>query len=422
MKRHIALYYASISFGVILRALLNLLKKFITKKNDLYTRLINLLGRQFKRYDWYCLGSARGALAFMLRSAGIGTGDEVIISAYTCLAVPTAILSTGATPIYVDINTDSLSINMEKIKDSITPTTRAIVVQHTLGNIFPVADLKSQSWSKGILIIEDCALTIGSRINGNLIGLEGDAAIFSMELSKTLSTGWGGLLLISNDAYIDAAKNEYSRLPAQNTWHSLLDFFQTAVSSISYHPACFRAFGKYIIWFFYKVGVFRNSTSIDELAGLIPKNFVSRLGIAQVALAEIQWLKFSLITNACAINFIEIAKEARSLGYRTHIYESDNQFCVSNRVSLMVQNPTQMLEYFKRQSIDLGRWFDGPLSPLPVGWPFNYEPDKFPFSQKVARHIINIPSHSRLSILDRKKIIKVLRSYASENPDSISVY
>jgi len=88
----------------------------------------------------------------------------------------------------------------------------------------------------------------------------------------------------------------------------------------------------------------------------------------------------------------------------------------------MVQNPTQMLEYFKRQSIDLGRWFDGPLTPLPLGWPFNYEPEKFPFSQKVARHIINIPSHSRLSIVDRKKIIKVLRSYASDNPDSISVY
>ncbi|WP_215387209.1 DegT/DnrJ/EryC1/StrS family aminotransferase [Polynucleobacter sp. AM-7D1] len=401
---------------------MSLLKKITTKKNDLYARLIDLLGGQFKRYDWYCFGNARGALAFMLRTAGIGIGDEVIISAYTCLAVPTAILSTGATPVYVDINIDSLSINVEKIKDSVTPSTRAIVVQHTLGNIFPVADLKSQSWSKGILIIEDCALSIGSRINGSLIGLEGDAAIFSMELSKTLSTGWGGLLLISNAAYVDVAKNLYSRLPSQNTWHSLLDFFQTAVSGISYHPAFFQAFGKYVIGFFYKIGFFRNSTSIEELAGLIPNGFVSRLGIAQVALAEIQWLKFSLITNACAKNFIEIAREARRLGYRTHIYESDNQFCVSNRVSLMVQNPTQMLEYFKRQSIDLGRWFDGPLSPLPVGWPFNYEPDKFPFSQKVARHIINIPSHSRLSIVDRKKIIKVLRSYTSENPDSISVY
>lgn len=357
----------------------------------------------------------------MLKSAGIGVGDEVIISAYTCLAVPTAIISTGATPVYVDININNLSISIEKVKASITPATKAIVVQHTLGNLFPVRYLKSQGWCKGILIIEDCALSIGSRINGNLIGLEGDAAIFSMELSKTLSSGWGGLLLISNESNIDAANNLYSQLQEQCTSQSLKDFFQTAVSSISYHPACFQTFGKYIIWVFYKLKVFRNSTTNDELAGVTPENFVEKLGIAQVAIAEIQWLRFNLIIKACANNFNEIAQAVRSLGYITHSSNSDDQFCVSNRVSLMVQNPTQMLEYFKCKNIDLGKWFDGPLSPLPIGYPFNYEPNKFPYAQKVARHVINIPSHSSLSVADRKKIIKVLRSYAMENPDSILV-
>lgn len=419
MKRHIGLYYASINCNVVFWSLINIPRKIFFKKESLYERLISILGAQFGRYKWFCLGSARGALAFMLKSAGIGIGDEVVISAYTCLAVPTAILATGATPVYVDIDVDTLNVSLDKLKNSITPNTKAIVIQHTLGNIFPVRKLKSQSWVKDILIIEDCALSIGSRINGELIGLEGDAAIFSMELSKTLSCGWGGLLLVSNANYATKAENLYSRLPAQNIFRSLLDFFQTTISSISYHPNAFPVFGKYLIGLFYKLGVFRNSTAEEELFGRVAHDFIKKLGVAQVALAEIQWHNFLQLVEGCAIPYHEIASEARELGYKTHFSGQDDEFCVSNRVSLVVKNPRHMLEFFSNNDIDLGVWFDGPLSPLPVGEPFNYESFRYPCAASVAKHVINIPSHSRLNIEDRNKIINTLRDYTLIYPDAI---
>lgn len=419
MKRHIGLYYASINFKVIFWSLINIPRKIFCKKESLHERLVSILGAQFGCYKWFCLSSARGALAFMLKSAGIGIGDEVVISAYTCLAVPTAILATGATPVYVDIDVDTLNINFDKLKNSITPTTKAIVIQHTLGNIFPVRKLKSQSWAKDILIIEDCALSIGSRIDGELIGLEGDAAIFSMELSKTLSCGWGGLLLISNANYAARAENLYSRLPSQNIFRSLLDFFQTTISGISYHPNTFPVFGKYLIWLFYKFGVFRNSTAKEELVGKVAHDFIKKLGIAQVALAEIQWLNFFQLVQGCAIPYHEIASVACELGYKTHFSGRDDEFCVSNRVSLVVKNPSHTLEFFANNNIDLGVWFDGPLSPLPIGEPFNYEPFRYPCSASVAKHVINIPSHSRLNIRDRNKIIKTLSDYTLAYPDAI---
>ena len=93
------------------------------------------LARTIRQYlgceEVFLTGSGRGALALALRSAGIGVGDEVLLSSYTCLAVPTAVIATGATPVYSDIDLETLNVSVESTRAALSPRVRAIVVQHT---------------------------------------------------------------------------------------------------------------------------------------------------------------------------------------------------------------------------------------------------------------------------------------------------
>lgn len=415
MKRYVGLYYASLNLTVVVKSFLGIFIRLITPRKKLHLRLVSLLTKNYGAGHWFCFSSGRGAITFMLRAAGIGNGDEVVISAYTCLAVPTAILALGAKPIYVDIDSDSLSMTIDGVAKLITPATKAIIVQHTLGNIFPIDKLEEKLDLRDILIIEDCALSIGSKINGCNIGFRGDASIFSMELSKTISCGWGGLLLINNEKYLSSAISFYSKVTNPNLFNSSKDFFQTLVSAFSYRPLLFHIVGKYLIAIFYRLKLFRNSTNAAEVMGIFSNNFVQKLGVPQTAIAEIQWKRFDEVAIKCAENFYEIATVATYLGYKVHLPKSQAEYSVSNRVSLLVKDPAEMVKYFGLEGIELGRWFDGPLSPSPVNKIFNYNLEKFPRAAKTAKHVVNIPSHSGLTIGDKDKIISLLQAYSYEH-------
>ncbi len=415
MKRYVGLYYASLNLTVVVKSFLKIFIRLMTPREKLHLKLVSLLTKNYGAGHWFCFSSGRGAIAFMLKAAGIGNGDEVVVSAYTCLAVPTAVLALGAKPVYVDIDSDSLSMTIDMVVKLVTPATKAIVVQHTLGNIFPIDKLEEKLDLRGIIIIEDCALSIGSKINGCNVGFRGDASIFSMELSKTISCGWGGLLLINNVKYLSSAINLYSKVAYPNLFKSSKDSFQTLVSAFSYQPLLFHIIGKYLIAIFYRLRLFRNSTTTAEVMGIFSNNFVQKLGEPQTAIAEIQWKRFNEVAIKCAENFYEIANAATNLGYKVHLPKSQVEYSVSNRVSLLVKDPAEMVNYFGLENIELGRWFDGPLSPSPVNKVFNYKLKKFPQATKTAKHVVNIPSHSGLTIGDKDKIITLLRAYSCKH-------
>jgi len=169
----------------------------------------------------FSFGSGRGALAACLRAAGVGEGDTVLLSSYTCLAVPAAVLAAGARPEYVDIDAGSLCTPAETLIAALHPRVRAVVVQHTLGRSAPLGALAAVTRERGITLIEDCALSLGSTHAGRPHGIAGDAAIFSMELSKTLSTGWGGVLAVSNPALADRAEEQYAQVPTPGVGRGL---------------------------------------------------------------------------------------------------------------------------------------------------------------------------------------------------------
>lgn len=122
--------------------------------------------------------AARMGFYELMRLEGIGKGDEVILLGATCAVMVNAVLRTGATPVFSDINLDTFGSSRSTIEVCVTPQTRMIVAQHSFGipcEIEPIVNLAKE---RNIFLLEDCALTLGSKVNGIVVGNFGDAALF----------------------------------------------------------------------------------------------------------------------------------------------------------------------------------------------------------------------------------------------------
>ena len=139
------------------------------------------------------------ALHLALMAVGVGPGDEVITVSHTFVATANAIRYCGATPVFVDIETDGFNIDPEPVERAITPRTKAILCVHQLGMPCDLARLMEIGRRHGIVVIEDAACAIGSEIlwdgEWQKIGKpHADIACFSFHPRKVVTTGDGGML------------------------------------------------------------------------------------------------------------------------------------------------------------------------------------------------------------------------------------
>ena len=149
------------------------------------------------------LTSATAAVEVALQLAGIGPGDEVITSAQSFFTVLNMIVKVGATPVFVDCDLVTRNIDLGEVEAAITPRTKAILPTHWPGSLVDMDALHALARGRGLRVIEDAALVIGSQWNGQNIGAFGDLVTFSFHPNKNMTTIEGGALVV-NDA--DEAK------------------------------------------------------------------------------------------------------------------------------------------------------------------------------------------------------------------------
>ncbi|EAQ01783.1 aminotransferase, DegT/DnrJ/EryC1/StrS family protein [Pseudooceanicola batsensis HTCC2597] len=144
----------------------------------------------------YCLATASGgsAIATALRAAGVSPGDRVLTNAFTLAPVPGAIASLGAVPVYVGV-TEGLVIDLDHLRDLAGQgDAQVLLLSHMRGHICDMDRLMQICDAAGIVVIEDCAHTMGASWNGTLSGRHGRAACYSTQTYKHLNSGEGGFL------------------------------------------------------------------------------------------------------------------------------------------------------------------------------------------------------------------------------------
>ncbi len=150
-------------------------------------------GAPFDELQTFYFWKGRVALYGILKALGIGPGDDVVVPGFTCMVVPQAVRFAGARPIYIDICEETFNLDVNQLRSVLTPNTKAIIVQHTFGLAADVEAIKSIAVPRGIKIIEDCAHSMGTLYHGAWLGTLGDAAYFSTQWTKPITTGLGGI-------------------------------------------------------------------------------------------------------------------------------------------------------------------------------------------------------------------------------------
>ncbi len=152
----------------------------------------------------HTIAVGNGTLALMASFAclGIGPGDEVITVAHTFAATANAILSTGATPVFVDIEPDTYLIDAKRIEAAITPRTRAIVPVHLFGLVADMDMIGAIADRHGLVVVEDACQAHGATYRDRLAGSFG-IGTFSLYATKNMTTGEGGFITTDDDDLAD---------------------------------------------------------------------------------------------------------------------------------------------------------------------------------------------------------------------------
>ena len=163
-----------------------------------------------KAFSAYC-GASYGismtngthTLRLAMEALGIGPGDEVIVPGVTWQATASAVLDVNATPILVDIDPDTFTIDPKAVEAAITPRTKAIIPVHVFCRVCDMDALQAIARKHGLFIIEDCAHQHGSEWKGQKVGTLGHIGSFSFQASKILTTGEGGMCITSDKDLYD---------------------------------------------------------------------------------------------------------------------------------------------------------------------------------------------------------------------------
>lgn len=157
------------------------------------------------------VNSGTSALHACMYALGVGPGDEVIVPSLTFIATGFAPLYVGATPVFADIDPDTFLISPEDIRRKITPRTKAIITVSLYGANPDYDQIREIADSHGLKLLEDNAESVFGRYKGGLVGTFGDMSIFSLQRSKHLTTGDGGVIT-TNDADLAVRARKFADL------------------------------------------------------------------------------------------------------------------------------------------------------------------------------------------------------------------
>jgi len=165
--------------------------------------------------DWAAFTGSRYVLSFnsgtaalhaAIFAAGVGPGDEVITSAFSFSGTFHAILAQNAIPIFVDIDPRTYNIDVQQIEARITERTKALLPVHIHGLPADMDEIMALAKKYDLVVIEDACQAHGATYKGRMVGTIGDMGAFSLNVTKNLSGGEGGLLNTENETYAERAK------------------------------------------------------------------------------------------------------------------------------------------------------------------------------------------------------------------------
>jgi len=349
----------------------------------------------------FAFSSGRGALYAILSALELKPDDEVLLQAYTCVAVPNAVIWAGAKPIYVDIDAETFNMSAEDLEKKISPHSRILIIQHTFGMPADVDRLLEIARAHDLFVIEDCAHALGAEYKGRLVGTFGHAAFFSFGRDKVISSVFGGMAVTNSDIVAEKLSLIYNNtLEAGRQW-TLQQLLQPRIAAKAKLFYNFLELGKLILWVSRRIGLLSRSVERGEYQAGKPA-FVGRK--MPNALAELALRQFGKLErfNAHRREIVKIYENGLKTGSTVRP--------VPLRYILRLPQAAELIKKAKKENIFLGDWYNAPIAPRGVDYgKIGYEIGSCPEVERLASQSVNLPTDIHITEKDARRIIEFFK-------------
>ena len=355
---------------------------------------------------------ARVGLAKILSALNVGAGDLVALQGFTCVAVPEAIKQIGATPLWIDVEANGVTMSVESLAERLDPPPKVVIVQHTYG--IPCRIQQLQAVAGDIPLIEDCCHTYSSTISGQKVGSFGVASFFSFEWGKPVVAGVGGGVSVNDRRLLDKLNASYRHLRAPSAIAQLKIQAQLLAYSVLYTPRMY--------W------IIKDIFHAAESAGLIVGNYGEdddvlgnaaeyhlKMAYAQQVLAEIRLKSVDQIAEHSKQLTDMYHSALRGLsGLELVDVPSDCEVRYI-RFPLLVNDKKKLIAWGRSKKIELSSWYDTPVHPLSGDAlsQVDYEAGMCPNAEHVSRHIVTVPAGPKVTFSAAQGIADALRGECS---------
>lgn len=339
----------------------------------------------------YFYDSGRSALYAALQGFEIGPGDEVLVGAFTCVSAIAPILWVGATPVYVDIDKTTVSMDPTLVKKLLSKKSKALIVQHTFGILAHIEELRAICKENNIFLIEDCA-----HIAPYPQSVKSHAQIYSFGRDKALSSVSGGALIIQRDQKkcIERVKNinENLKFPSY-TW-----VFQNVFHIVAFFiimPLYQLGIGKILLVVFQKLCLLNKPIERVEYLGGKPKIVPSKYPpvLSKILMCQLKKSqRYARSRTVISQFYYQSLKE--NLRVEMPLFQKDLPYL---RFPIYVEDPENMRSECRKQGILLGNWYHHVIDPSGVDLTvIGYKSGSCPNAEHVASHILNLPTRIRI--------------------------
>lgn len=324
------------------------------------------------------VSSCTAALHLALVALGIGRGDEVITTPVTWPATVNVILQQGATPVFVDVEEDTLNLDAGLVENAITTRTKAILPVHIAGHPCDMDRINRVARSYKLSVIEDAAHAVGTSYKGRKAGTLGDAGCFSLYPTKNITSGEGGMLTTDSDKIVEIARTcSFSGID-RSAWNRY--------SSSGYRH-----------WEVVRLGYKYNMPDILAAIGI---EQLKKLPVFQARRKRISELYDRLLADAPGVK-LPVRKPYAGHGYHLYI--------------IQVQPPASrdgVIVALQAQNIGIGVHFRA--LHLQLGYQsLGYRRGTLPVAERVSERVLSLPLYPYMTVEDVTDVVEAVRSAVS---------
>jgi len=362
----------------------------------------------------------RVALSKLLSGLGVKVGDHVAIQAFTCTAVPEAVFSVGAKPVYVDLENGGVNMAPEKLEYILNENDKikVIVVQHTFGIPAQMEKLFKIAESHNIPLIEDCAHTFKSAINGKEVGSWGIASFYSFEWGKPIIAGIGGAISLKNNLLRDYLQRDYDLLKEPGVIINIKSAIQILAFKLLYHPRIYWVI-KDLYHFFSKHGLaIGNYSKVESQSEVeVSEDF----GMKMPKINRL-WLNYSLShleksndhRKSISDYYFKIFSESI---FNKNILPISSELADIHyaRFPLIIKDKKRLLKEARLHRVEISGWYETPVHPLKgdeLGM-LGYAEKTCPNAEKLCESLVSLPVNAKISKNDVDKYAAFIKGFMS---------